>query len=244
MGCTISEGGHQKVKSLRTVSRSLAAFVILAGVTGELPGQVAEKANEGYRTKEDRARVAQGLDNPDRVQRQKPRELLQSLGIKEGDIVADIGTGTGFMLPYLVEAVGASGFVYAEDIQEDFLAKVKKKAAEKGWRNMKVVLGSEKDVMLPAGKLDWAFILDVYHHFNYPVEALTSIREALKPAGRVAVIDFYRGREHPSMSPERLRSHIRLDKEGFVEEIESAGFRLERSFDHLPYQYVLVFERK
>ncbi len=232
------------MNSLRVVSRSVAAFLVLAGATAGLPGQVAEKANEGYRTKEDRARVAQGLDNPDRLQRQKPRELLQSLGIKEGDIVADIGTGTGFILPYLVEVVGSPGFVYAEDIQEDFLAKVKKKAREQDWRNMEMVLGSEKDVMLPAGKLDWAFILDVYHHFNYPVEVLTSIGEALKPAGRVAVVDFYRSREHPSMSPERLRSHIRLDKGGFVEEIESAGFRLERSFDHLPHQYVLVFEKK
>ncbi len=216
----------------------------LAGDCADLSAQVAEKANEGYRTKEARERVARGLENPDREERQKPRELLRSLGIRAGDVVADVGTGTGFMLPYLVEIVGPSGFVYAEDIQHDFLALVKEKVRKKGWSNVKVALGSEKDVMLPSGKIDWAFILDVYHHFNYPAEVLATVRNALKPEGRLAVVDFYRSREHPSMSPGWLRDHIRLDKEGFVEEIESAGFRLERSFDHLPHQYVLVFARK
>jgi ubiquinone/menaquinone biosynthesis C-methylase UbiE len=209
-----------------------------------LLAQVAEKANEGYQTKEARERVACGLESPDREQRQKPRELLRAIGIKADDVVADVGTGTGFMLPYLVEVVGPSGFVFAEEIQKDFLTLVKEKIRKKGWTNVKAALGSEKDVMLPPGKADWAFVLDVYHHFNYPAEVLATVRSALKPDGRLAVVDFYRSREHPTMSPEWLRGHIRLDKEGFVEEIESAGFRLERAFDHLPHQYVLIFQRK
>ena len=231
---------------LGRVRRSLISVQLLlaaALVTALLPGQVAEKANQGYQTEEQRARVARKLDNPDRVERQKPAELLEALKITEGDIVADIGTGVGFMLPYLVDAVGPGGTVWAEDIQDDFLSQVKEKIKANGWSNVKTVKGAQKDVNLPAGSLDLAFILDVYHHLNYPEETMTTVHKAVKPGGRLIVIDFYRSREHPRMSKERRLNHIRLDRDGFASEIEAVGFRLERHFDHLPHQYALVFRK-
>lgn len=205
--------------------------------------QVAEKANAGYKTKEDRARVARNLDNPDRVERQKPVELLEAIGVEPGQAIADIGTGVGFMLPYMIDAVGPSGRVYAEDIQDDFLEKVKQKATEAGWKNIDIVKGAQKDVELPKNSVDLAFILDVYHHLNYPEETMATVYEAVKPGGRLAVIDFYRSREHPRMSEERRKNHIRLDRDGFKKEIEAVGFQFDRTFDHLPYQYVLVFKK-
>ena len=222
-----------------TVGLIVAAVLI----TAWLPAQVAEKANEGYQTEEQRKRVARNLDNPDRVERQRPVELLGELKINKGDTVADIGTGVGFMVSYLVDAVGPSGTVWAEDIQDDFLAKVKERIQSNGWSNVKTVKGAQKDVKLPAGSLDLGFILDVYHHFNYPGETLATIHKAIKPGGRLVVIDFYRSREHPRMSEERRMSHIRLDRDGFAAEIEAAGFRLERHFDHMPHQYVLIFHK-
>ena len=225
-----------------TVSFGLIVAAALVAVL--LPAQVAEKANQGYQTEEQRARVARKLDNPDRVARQKPAELLEALKITEGDIVADIGTGVGFMLPYLVDAVGAGGTVWAQDIQDDFLSKVKEKIVADGWSmNVKIVKGAQKDVKLPASSLDLAFILDVYHHLNYPEETMATVHKAVKPGGRLVVIDFYRSREHPRMSEERRMNHIRLDRDGFAAEIEAVGFRLERHFDHLPHQYVLVFRK-
>jgi ubiquinone/menaquinone biosynthesis C-methylase UbiE len=221
----------------------LAAWLLLAG-SAPLRSQVAEKANAGYRTKQDRARIALNLDSSDRAEHQKPRELLASLGIRPGETVADIGSGVGFMLPYLVEAVGPGGTIFAEEIQTDFLAKIEKKISTEGWQNVKTVLGADRDVMLPKKSLDWAFILDVYHHFEHPHETMASVRRALKAGGKLAVIDFYRSREHPRMSAERLREHIRLDRDEFASEIESAGFRLVRKFDHLPHQYVLVFDKE
>jgi ubiquinone/menaquinone biosynthesis C-methylase UbiE len=205
--------------------------------------QVAEQANRGYETSQDRSRVAQNLDNPDREDDQKPRELLAAIGVKPGDVVADIGTGVGFMLPYLAAAVGPQGRVYAEDIFPDFLEKAQHKIDEHGWKNVTTVLGNEKDAKLKAGAIDLALILDVSHHFNYPNEVLASLRNSLKPGGRLAAIDFYRSRKHPRMTKERLEEHIRLDRDGFAAEIRAAGFAFERQFDHLPHQYVLIFKR-
>lgn len=213
-------------------------FVLLVGTAWP---QVAKKANQGYATPKEREGVARNLDNPDREEDQKPRELIAALGISNGAVVADIGTGVGFMLPYLVEAVGPQGRVYAEDIFPDFLSNAKHRVHTHGWKNVETILGTEKDVNLPAATVNLALVLDVYHHFNYPAEVLASIQKSLKPEGRLVVVDFYRSRAHPRMSAERLQDHIRLDRDGFAAEILAAGFRLDRQFDHLPHQYVLIF---
>jgi ubiquinone/menaquinone biosynthesis C-methylase UbiE len=218
------------------------ALLLILGVGTAWP-QAAESANQGYQTPQQRSGVASGLDNPDREESQKPRELLTALGVAQGNTVADVGTGVGFMLPYFVEAVGTGGFVYAEDIFPDFLAKAQAKIDENGWKNVKTVHGTNKDAKLPPGAIDLALILDAYHHFDYPAEMLASIHKALKPDGRLVMIDFYRSREHPRMSPERLQGHIRLDRDEFAAEIQANGFRLDRQFDHLPHQYVLIFKK-
>ena len=209
-----------------------------------LPAQLSKEANAGYKTAEDRARVAQSLQSDEREQRQKPRELIASIGVKKGWTIADIGSGPGFMEPYFLEAIGPTGKIYAEDIQQDFLDQVKAKIKENGWKNVETILGGQTNPNLPKGKVDLAFILDAYHHFEQPQVTLGHIRESLKPGGQLAVVDFYRSRPHPTMSKERLEGHIREDRDGFAAEIEKAGFQLVRTFDHLPYQYVLLFEAK
>lgn len=226
----------------RTAPIAAAALALL--LTPIVGAQVAAEANKGYQTKEGRARVAGGLDSPEREKRQKPRELIAAIGIDEGDVVCDMGTGVGFMIPYFLDAVGAEGKVYAEDIQQDFLDKVKAKKAERDWKNVELVLGGQKDPELPDGACDIVFILDAYHHFTFPVETMRNVARALKPEARLVVVDFYRSRKHPRMSEERLKGHIRLDRDGFAAEIESAGFKLERQFDHLPHQYALIFLKK
>lgn len=221
---------------------AICAVALLAASSA--PAQVAEGANQGYQTREQRAGVARNLGDPEREKRDKPRELVAELDIKEGMTVADIGTGVGFMIPYFLERIGDSGKLYAEDIQQDFLNTVEEKKKDNGWNNVVTILGDERDPKLPAGETDLAFILDAYHHFNYPAESLAAIRESLKPDGRLVVVDFYRSRKHPRMSEERLKDHIRKDRDGFAAEIEDAGFRLVRHFDQLPHQYVLIFNRK
>ena len=108
-----------------------------------LIAQVADKANEGYKTPEGRAQVAKSLIAPDRDAKQKPEELVQAMAIRPGMVVADIGTGAGYMLPFLSHAVGPSGRVVAEDIQDDFLAKARAHAEASKLSNVTFVKGGE-----------------------------------------------------------------------------------------------------
>lgn len=209
-------------------------------------GQVAGPANSGYQTKEDRARVAAGLTAPDRDARQHPRELVAALDLKPGMTVVDLGTGAGYMLPFLSEAVGPKGAVIAEDIQQDFIDKAKAKSEQEHLSNVRFVLGTDKDPGLPAGSVDLILVLDAYHHFDYPDKMLAKIAAALKPDGRMAIVEYYKRRgAMGSGDPDRPLSHIRLDADDVVKEVESQGFRVLKRQEHVPgSQYIAVFGRK
>src|SRR5579883_1370359 len=129
-------------------------WLLLLLIPGLLAAQVAQKANEGYRTEEGRANVGKGLAGPNRDAQQKPEQLVRSLGIKPGMSVADVGTGVGYMLPFLSKAVGPGGHVYAEDIFPDFLDKAKQRGAESKLENVTFILGDTHSPKLPPGKLD------------------------------------------------------------------------------------------
>lgn len=204
--------------------------------------QVATEANRDYQTPEGRARIAKTLENPSREDRLKPREMLALLEIPPGSTVADVGTGVGVMLPYLVEAVGPGGRVIAEDIATDFLEKAQARIKANSWSNVTAVMGTEKDPNLPEGQVDLAFILDAYHHFNYPAEMLANIRRALRPDGRLAVADMYRHRR--GAQDKDMSKHIRADRDEVIKEIEENGFRLLSYKDHASNQYVLLFQKR
>ncbi len=215
-----------------------ASFVLVAAAVAIASAQVADYANSGYKTEEGRARVAGTLDAHDREQTQKPRELVRSMEIEKGQSVADIGTGVGYMLPFLHEAVGADGKLFAEDIFPDFLAKAKARAAEKGLNNVTFIHGNDRDAKLPPDSVDAVLILDVYHHFDYPAEMLASIAKGLKKDGRLFIVDFYRkGFRDPK--------HIRLDDAELTAELASHGFQLVRTGPFTPdRQYLSVFRKK
>lgn len=207
-----------------------------------LPAQVASKANAHYKTEQERGQIASAMLSPDRGQQQKPRELVASLAIKPGMTVADIGTGPGYMLPYLSTAAGPNGRVIAEDIFPDMLERAKQRIAAARLANISPTLGTETDPKLPSGAVDLAFLLEVYHHFNYPDRMLAHIRQALRDDGRLAIVDFYR---RPGAMPGgNALEHIRADQPEVIKEVESNGFRLSEKHDHIPdRQYVLVFEK-
>jgi ubiquinone/menaquinone biosynthesis C-methylase UbiE len=209
-------------------------------------GQVAGPANSGYRTKEGREQVAAGLIGPGREARQKPRELVLALDLKPGMTVVDLGTGAGFMLPYLSQAVGQEGIVVAEDIQQDFLDKARAKSEQDKLRNVQFVLGTDQDPRLTAGAADLILVLDAYHHFDYPDKMLAKLGESLKPGGRIALVEFYKRRgAMGAADPDRALSHIRLDADDVVKEVEANGFRLLKRQDHIPAsQYLAIFGKK
>jgi ubiquinone/menaquinone biosynthesis C-methylase UbiE len=195
--------------------------------------QVADDANKGYKTKEGRDKVAATLEDPHRDARQKPQELITAMNIKPGMTVADIGTGTGYMLKFLSDAVGPNGKVYGEDIQTDFLDRAKSKNVP----HTELILGTTTDPKLPPNSVDIALVLDVYHHFDYPDKMLAAIRSALKPGAHLVIVDFYKS---ASPSP----GHIRLERDEVAAEIERNGFHLLSQRDHIPKsQYMLTMEK-
>jgi ubiquinone/menaquinone biosynthesis C-methylase UbiE len=214
----------------------LIAFTVCLGAFG----QVAAEANREYGTPSSRERIASGLQSTSRDARQKPKELIAALGIRPGMTVADVGSGGGYMLPYLAAAVGPNGRVYAEDVYPDFLEAAKKHAAQHG--NITYVLGEEKSALLPPESQDLILVLDAYHHFNYPEAMLASLRQALKPDGRLAIIEYHRNEK--SMANGRALKHIRATREEFVKEIESQGLQAIEVKDFVPdVQWMGIFRR-
>ena len=217
------------------------ALFLLFGVT--LFAQVAEDANKDYQTKEGRDGIAKHLADPNRDVAQKPREIITAMGIQPGNVVADVGTGVGFMLPYLSRAVGAKGQVIAEDIADDFLAKARTRAEYLGLKNIKFTLGNDRNPNLPADTLSVVLVLDVYHHFDYPEAMLGHIRDSLLSDGRLVIVDFYKRPD--AMPGGRAMQHIRLDEDGVIQEVEANGFRLVSKQELLPKsQYVAIFVKK
>lgn len=217
---------------------------LIALVASSLVAQVAKDANRAYQSKEGRENIAKTLADPHRDGRQKPAELITALEIKPGMSVADVGTGVGYLLPWLSKAVGPTGKVTGEDIQFDFMEKAQALVRDKKLDNVKFIVGSERDAKLGEGTMDLILTLDVYHHFDYPDMMLASISKALKPGGRFAIIDFYK---RPDAMPSgNAVQHIRLDIDDVIREVEENGFKLMKPpQEHIPHsQYIAIFTKK
>jgi len=220
-----------------------AGILAILAAAGGLSAQVASQANSGYQTEEQRQNVAKGLADPARDEKQKPMELIRDAGIRAGMSVADVGTGIGFMLPFLSRRVGPEGKVMAEDIFDDFLAAAKQRVEKAKLANVTFVKGTETDPKLPEGTLDVAMALDVYHHFDYPEKMLAALHKSLKPDGRLVIVEYYKRQE--AMPGGRALTHIRLDMPDVIKEIEANRFHLVSEKEHIPNsQYMLVFTRK
>jgi ubiquinone/menaquinone biosynthesis C-methylase UbiE len=221
--------------------RSFAIFAALA-FAAAASGQVATKANETYQTPEGRKAVAAGLSNPERDQTQKPGVLIHEMGLQPGMTVADVGTGVGYMLPFLSRRVGPEGHVIGEDIFDDFLAAARQTAEKQNLTNVTFVKGTETSPNLPEGQLDMVLVLDVYHHFNYPEKMLAGIHQALKPGGKLILVEYYK--REAAMPGGRALTHIRLDMPDVIKETEANHFHLIEEKEHVrDVQYMLILER-
>ena len=211
-------------------------------MAGGLAAQVAGQANSGYQTEQQRKNVAQGLADPARDEKQKPVDLIRVMGLQPGMTVADVGTGVGYMLPFLSRRVGPEGKVIAEDIFDDFLSAAKQHSEDTKLANVTFIKGTDTDPKLPEGGVDVVLALDVYHHFDYPDKMLAGIYKALKPDGKLVVVEYYKRPE--AMPGGRAVTHIRLDMPDVIKEIESNRFHLLSEREHIPNsQYVLVLRK-
>lgn len=165
-------------------------------------------------------------------------KLVQALNLKPGMRVADIGAGSGLFTLMFAEAVGPKGKVYAVDIAEPFIKSIAKRADKKGLRNIEGVVCSDRSVTLPPNSIDVAYICDTYHHFEYPLSTLASLREALKPGGEVLLVDFKR---IPGETSEWALNHVRAGQQTVEAELKQAGFVKVEEFDLLKDNYVVRF---
>lgn len=169
------------------------------------------------------------------------KEIVTACKIKPGMSVADVGAGTGLFTRKFASEVGDKGKVYAVDIASNFLRHIEKSCGEDKIKNVETVLCDQFSTKLPVNSVDIVFICDTYHHFEFPQRTLKSIHEALKPEGRIILIDFHR---IAGKSSEFVMGHVRAGQEVFVEEIKSAGFKVIGEEKFLKENYFVQFEKE
>jgi ubiquinone/menaquinone biosynthesis C-methylase UbiE len=172
----------------------------------------------------------------------KPGQLMNEMGLKPGMTVADVGTGIGYMLPFLSKRVGTEGRVIAEDIENEFLAMARQAAEDQNLANVTFVKGTATDPNLPEGQVDIALVLDAYHHFDYPEKMLAALHKALRPDGRLVIVEYYK--RESAMPNGRALTHIRLDMPDVIKEVEANHFHLIEEKERIKnVQYMLVLEK-
>jgi ubiquinone/menaquinone biosynthesis C-methylase UbiE len=181
------------------------------------------KINEPFK-KPDVKGFIQKFESDDREVYAKRAEVVAALGLKPGMSVADVGAGTGLFTRLFADKVGKTGRVYAVDIAPRFLTHIATDAKKRGQSQVVTLQASQLSTNLPRESVDLVFLCDVYHHLENPEKTLASIRQALKPEGRLVVIDFDRveGR-----STDFVLKHVRAGQDVFRREIEAAGFWFE-----------------
>lgn len=168
-------------------------------------------------------------------------KVIETIGIKPGQSVADIGAGTGIYTGLFADAVGEEGTAYAVDIVPIFLSNILNRAKETGRTNIKTVLGTAKSTNLPENSVDKVFICDTYHHFEFPRNTLASLHKALRKGGEIILVDFKRVEGESS---DWIMNHVRAGEEVFSAEVESAGFEKVNSYDLLKDNYMIRFRKK
>jgi ubiquinone/menaquinone biosynthesis C-methylase UbiE len=176
--------------------------------------------------------------DPTRAAWQKPGAVVRALGLRRGQVVAEIGAGPGFFTPRLARAVGPTGHVYAVDPEPQILEMLRSRLARAGIRNVTPVLGRADDPLLPAGSCDLALIVNAYHHIADGPATLRKIVLALGRGGRLVNIDW--SESHSDVGPP---SHRRVARGTFLAAARRAGLRLIAEHRFLPYQYFFVLQR-
>ena len=162
-------------------------------------------------------------NGPDRDAADESGQLIRGLGIQPGMVVADVGAGSGYHTLRLSPAVGPTGIVYAEDIVEAFIAGLRREAERRGLTNIRVVIGKQDDPMLPPGVVDRAVLVHMYHEIESPYALLWNLAGAMKPGGRVGVIDRDRDIQNHGSPPALLACEFKAVGYRRISEVEMAG---------------------
>ena len=181
---------------------------------------------------------ASWLERPGRDAEDRPEFVIEVMNLKPGDVVADIGAGTGYFSRRLARAVGPAGKVYAVDITEEMLEQLREYAARDAITNIVPILGSETDPKLPDGKISKMLLVDVYHEFQNPSAMLAAIKRDLAPKGRVFLVE----NRLEGDTAKHVRREHRMSVKDITSEWGAAGFRIVERHDDLPSQHFFVLE--
>lgn len=217
-------------RAARACGPALLVAVLLA------PARAADDRATATHRFDDVAYWTSVFDDPERDAWQKPAALVAALAIPAGATVADLGAGTGYFEPHLSRAVGPGGAVLAVEVEPNLVAHLRQRAEREQLANVSPLLASLDNPRLPPASADLILIADTYHHLDRRREYLPQLARALRPGGRVAVVDWKPGR-----LPEGPEPAHKLPPDQVVAEMEAAGFTLGARPDLLPYHYVLIF---
>ena len=179
------------------------------------------------------------LESPDRDAWQKPEQIMDALAIAERASVADIGAGAGWFTIRLARRVGPNGKVYAQDIQRQMLEAIRRRVTREGLQNVETRLAAGSDPNLPPRSLDAVLVVDVYPEVEDRVTFLRNLSIALKPNGRIGVVNYRPGKGGPGPVGDE---GTRVDETRVEQDARAAGLRV-LSRAELPYQYLLVLGR-
>lgn len=179
------------------------------------------------------------LDRPEREQEEQPAKLMEALKIKPGEVIADIGAGSGYYTFRLADRVGPKGKVLAVEIQPEMLDIIKAKMRLRQSPNIDLVLGTLTDPKLQPASLDMILLVDVYHEFSHPYEMTEAMVKALKPGGRLIFVEF---RAEDAKVP--IKAVHKMTERQVLKEMSVFPLRHVETNGSLPWQHVIVFEKK
>ena len=178
------------------------------------------------------------LERFDREKEENVSTLIKNMKIKFNDTIADIGAGSGYHV-FRLAPLAKKGLIYAVDIQSEMLMAIEMTKESRKIRNIETILGNEKSVHLPNNSVDKILMVDVYHEFNFPVEMIASMKNALKPNGQLFLIEY---RAEDLKVP--IKKIHKMTEKQAVKEMEAAGFKLKKNIDNLPWQHCMVFIKR
>jgi arsenite methyltransferase len=223
---------------MRRLSPVTQLFVLVIALMTSAAVWSAEERHQ-HRRPENLKAYLEHLDSPERNAYQKPAEVVEALGLKPGMAVADLGAGSGYFTRRLVEAVTEDGKVYAIDIEPEMLSYTKD-SLEHLHRpyTAEFILARSDSPKLPTESVELIFICNTYHHLEDRPDYFNNVRSALKPGGRIAIIDFYHDERSGDVG--FPRRHL-VPRDTVVNEMTKAGYKLLREHTFLPRQYFLEF---
>lgn len=216
----------------------------LLGLVLLLPAVLAQDSkprdmHEMHRLHQDPKAYMAMLDDPARDAYQKPHEVITALKLKPGEVVADIGAGSGYFTFRLARHVGDTGRVYAVDVSPDMIVHLNRRVRDLQLKNVVSILAAPDDPLLADASIDRFFICDTWHHIENHASYLALMKKMLNPGGQVVMIDFKKA-ETPVGPPMEMR----ISRVDLLTEMEANGFKLAAEHTFLPHQYFLVFTLK